>query len=109
MLGVISGTHARTTRSTAEASQRSAAARRRGDQEARLLRQSRQRGLQDVPRRRLRRRVLRGKRTPVCSSVKDTFNLLSDAIAAVLRSIAAKTAKPVEDVARDAELQRHVE
>jgi hypothetical protein len=35
--------------------------------------------------------------------------LLSDAIAAVLRSIAARTAKPVEDVARDAELQRHVE
>lgn len=42
-------------------------------------------------------------------AVKDTFNLLSDAIVAVLRSVAAKLETAVEDVAREAELQRHTD
>ncbi|MFM2278454.1 MAG: hypothetical protein RLZZ444_685 [Pseudomonadota bacterium] len=42
-------------------------------------------------------------------AVKDTFNLLSDAIVAVLRAIGIKRSVPVEDVAREADLQRHTE
>ena len=42
-------------------------------------------------------------------AVKDTFNLLSDAIVAVLRAIGIKREMPVEDVAREAGLQRHTD
>jgi hypothetical protein len=41
-------------------------------------------------------------------AIKDTINLLSDAIVAVLRGIAGKRARTVEDVAREAGLDRHV-
>lgn len=42
-------------------------------------------------------------------AVKDTFNLLSDAIVAVLRAVAAKAGTAVADVARQAQLERHIE
>lgn len=42
-------------------------------------------------------------------AVKDTFNLLSDAIVAVLRAIGIKREMPAEDVAREADLQRHTD
>lgn len=42
-------------------------------------------------------------------AVKDTFNLLSDAIVAVLRAIGTKREMAVEDVAREADLQRHTD
>lgn len=42
-------------------------------------------------------------------AVKDTFNLLSDAIVAVLRAIGLKREMAVEDVAREADLQRHTD
>jgi hypothetical protein len=42
-------------------------------------------------------------------AVKDTFNLLSDAIVAVLRAIGSKREMPVEDVAREADLKRHTD
>ena len=42
-------------------------------------------------------------------AVKDTYNLLSDAIVGVLRSIAKERDQKVEDVAREAGLSRHVE
>ena len=41
-------------------------------------------------------------------AVKDTFNLLSDAIAAVVRAVAKKQAKTVEAVASQTGLARHV-
>jgi hypothetical protein len=41
-------------------------------------------------------------------AVKDTFNLLSDAIAAVVRAVAKKQTKAVEAVASEAGLARHV-
>lgn len=42
-------------------------------------------------------------------AVKDTFNLLSDAIAAVVRAVAKKTGKKAVDVAQEASLERHIE
>lgn len=42
-------------------------------------------------------------------ALKDTFNLLSDAIVAVLRAVARKRKAPVEDMAREAGVERHVE
>lgn len=42
-------------------------------------------------------------------AVKDTFNLLSDAIVAVLQAIGIKREMPVEDVAREADLMRHTD
>jgi len=42
-------------------------------------------------------------------AVKDTFNLLSDAIVAVLRAIGVKRKMTAEDVAREADLQRHTD
>lgn len=42
-------------------------------------------------------------------AVKDTFNLLSDAIVAVLRAIGTKREMAAEDVAREADLQRHTD
>lgn len=42
-------------------------------------------------------------------AVKDTFNLLSDAIVAVLRAIGVKRKLAAEDVAREAGLQRHTD
>jgi hypothetical protein len=42
-------------------------------------------------------------------AIKDTFNLLSDAIVAVLRAIGVKREVAVEDVAREADLQRHTD
>lgn len=42
-------------------------------------------------------------------AIKDTFNLLSDAIVAVLRAIGIKREMAVEDVAREAGLQRHTD
>lgn len=41
-------------------------------------------------------------------AVKDTFNLLSDAIVAVLRSIAVRRGVTAREVAQTAELERHV-
>ena len=41
-------------------------------------------------------------------AVKDTFNLLSDAIVAVIRAVARKTEKKAEEVADEAGLGRHV-
>ena len=41
-------------------------------------------------------------------AVKDTFNLLSDAIVAVIRTVASKREMPADEVAREAELERHV-
>jgi len=42
-------------------------------------------------------------------AVKDTFNLLSDAILAVLRAVGVKREMAPEDVAREAALQRHTD
>lgn len=42
-------------------------------------------------------------------AIKDTFNLLSDAIVAVLRAIGMKRNVRPEDVAREANLQRHTD
>jgi len=42
-------------------------------------------------------------------AVKDTFNLLSDAIVAVVRAVAAKTGTAVAAVARQAQVERHIE
>jgi hypothetical protein len=42
-------------------------------------------------------------------AVKDTFNLLSDAIAAVIRSIARKGKKEAKEVAESAGLERHID
>lgn len=42
-------------------------------------------------------------------AVKDTFNLLSDAIVAVVRAAATRLEQPVADVARQAGLGRHVD
>lgn len=42
-------------------------------------------------------------------ALKDTFNLLSDAIVGVLRAVARKRNAPVGDVAREAGVERHVE
>ena len=42
-------------------------------------------------------------------AVKDTFNLLSDAIVAVLRAVAAENGKAVVNLAREEGLERHVE
>lgn len=41
-------------------------------------------------------------------AVKDTFNLLSDVIAAVVRAVAGRQARAVEEVAAEAGLARHV-
>lgn len=41
-------------------------------------------------------------------AVKDTFNLLSDAIAAVVRAVARKQKRSADEVASQAELERHV-
>jgi hypothetical protein len=41
-------------------------------------------------------------------AVKDTFNLLSDAIVAVVRAVAARQARTVEEVAAEVGLTRHV-
>ena len=43
-----------------------------------------------------------------CGAVKDAFNLLSDAIAAVVRAVAKKQTKTVEAVASQTALARHV-
>ena len=42
-------------------------------------------------------------------ALKDTFNLLSDAIAAVVRSVAKKKERTAEDIAQEAGLERHIE
>jgi transposase len=42
-------------------------------------------------------------------AVKDTFNLLSDAIVAVVRAVARKTGKKVGEVAESAGVERHLE
>lgn len=42
-------------------------------------------------------------------ALKDTFNLLSDAIAAVIRAVAAEQERPAREVARGAGLKRHIE
>lgn len=42
-------------------------------------------------------------------AVKDTFNLLSDAIVAVVRTVARKTGKKVGEVAASAGVERHLE
>lgn len=42
-------------------------------------------------------------------AVKDTFNLLSDAIVAVVRAVAAKRKIQAEEVARQAGVERHIE
>ena len=41
-------------------------------------------------------------------AVKDTYNLLSDAIAAVLRGVAQATSRPIKSVAGEHDLGRHV-
>lgn len=41
-------------------------------------------------------------------AVKDTFNLLSDAIVAVIRAIAAKRETAPEEIAREARVERHI-
>jgi transposase len=42
-------------------------------------------------------------------AVKDTFNLLSDAIVAIVRAVAAQRKTPAATVAREAGIERHVE
>lgn len=42
-------------------------------------------------------------------AVKDTFNLLSDAVAAVVRAVAKKKDKKAEEVAQESGLERHIE
>ena len=41
-------------------------------------------------------------------AVKDTYNLLSDAISSVLRGVARATSRPVQDLAEEQNLARHV-
>lgn len=42
-------------------------------------------------------------------AVKDTFNLLSDAIVKVVRALADKLERPVAEVAQEAQVQRHLD